>query len=193
MDWGKVAKTVLGAGAPILGGVLGGPLGAAAGAMVGKAFGLSEAEAADPANVLKSLTLDPAAAVKLREIESNERIELERLAVESMRITAQTDLESDKAFLADRQGARVRQVDSERATGRRDYNLYILAWTIVVGFFGLCWALMVYPLPEGQNEAVFLLFGGLISGFTGVVQYFFGSSKGSYDKTALIAKQQGHG
>ena len=47
--------------------------------------------------------------------------------------------------------------------------------------------LMQYKLSEGSNEVVFMLFGALATGFGTVLQYFFGSSKSSSDKTQLMA------
>ena len=38
-----------------------------------------------------------------------------------------------------------------------------------------------------SNAVVNLLFGGLVSGFATVLGYFFGSSKGSAEKNALLA------
>jgi hypothetical protein len=43
MDWGDLARTVIGLGAPLLGQALGGPLGAAAGHLLAQALGASEA------------------------------------------------------------------------------------------------------------------------------------------------------
>ena len=97
--------------------------------------------------------------------------------------------ENDKVFIADIQNARQRQVELAKATGKKDYNLYILAWTVILGFFILCALLMKVTLPEGQNEVVFMLFGALASGFGQVLQYFFGSSKSSADKTVLMANK----
>jgi hypothetical protein len=37
------------------------------------------------------------------------------------------------------------------------------------------------------SPAVYMLFGALSAGFGSVMQYFFGSSKGSADKTQLMA------
>jgi hypothetical protein len=38
-----------------------------------------------------------------------------------------------------------------------------------------------------DNALVMLLIGALISGFTQVLSYFFGSSKGSSDKTKMMS------
>jgi phage tail tape-measure protein len=65
MDWGDLAKQVIGLGAPLLGTALGGPLGGAAGEILAKALG---SEAPTPAAVQASMpSADPA---KLAEAES---------------------------------------------------------------------------------------------------------------------------
>ena len=46
---------------------------------------------------------------------------------------------------------------------------------------------MNIPLPDGSSDVVFMLFGALVTGFGTVLQYFFGSSKSSTDKTSLLA------
>lgn len=177
MEWKEVGLAVK-KFAPLLGTVLGGPAGGAVGGAVSllcSAFGL-EADAPDPAQVLAQIQMDPQWQVKLAEIEASNRIELSRLA-----------LEQDRAYLADRQGARAADVEKTRATGQRDWAMYLLAGIVVAGFFGLTWRMMSHALPEGSNEAVFMLFGGLNTSFASVIGYFFGSSKGSSDKTMILA------
>jgi len=90
--------------------------------------------------------------------------------------------------LKDVQNAREREVRIVEATGEKDHFLYFLAMLVVTGFFALCGLLMWRPLPQGSIQAVYLLFGGLVSGFGAVLQYFFGSSKSSREKTKLLAK-----
>jgi len=80
-----------------------------------------------------------------------------------------------------------------QATGNKDVNLYVLAWVVVGGFFVLTGMLMLIPELEGRtnNAMVNILFGGLVSGFATVLGYFFGSSKGSTDKTQLLSVNGG--
>jgi hypothetical protein len=68
--------------------------------------------------------------------------------------------------------------------------MYLLATIIVVGFFILLVFLILYPLQKDSTGVIFMLFGALSAAFGAVVQYFFGSSKGSADKTDLIARAQ---
>jgi hypothetical protein len=184
MDWKDIAGTVTKA-APMLGTLLGGPVGGAIGgviALIGSAFGLSPAETT-PDKINSLLATDPAAAVKLAEIEANNKIELQKLILEQDRLM----LQHRQAEFSDTASARDREKEVVKATGKVDINLYLLAWTIVLGFFGLTALLMYIKLPAGQTEVIFMLFGGLVSGFSTVLGYFFGSSRGSLMKSQIIA------
>lgn len=139
--------------------------GAVAEKVVGIAKNLTGLE--DPEEAVKAVQLDPALQIRLREIA----------------------LEEINAFLADRQDARKREIEIVKSTGKRDYFLYGLAALVVLGYFALCGILMRYPLPAGSNEVVFMLFGGLAAGFGSVLQYFFGSSKSSADKTQMLTQK----
>jgi len=184
MDWKDVAGTVAKA-APILGTILGGPVGGAIGgvvAMLSSAFGLTP-EQTTPDKINQLLVSDPSAAIKLAEIEAANKIELQKLVIEMERL----ELQRQQAEFADTDSARAREKAVVAATGKIDLNLYVLSWVIVLGFFGLTGMLMKIPLPAGQNEVVFMLFGGLVSAFSTVIGYFFGSSRGSQLKTQALA------
>lgn len=101
----------------------------------------------------------------------------------------QLSLEAERIRLADVQSARQREIEVIKATGKIDVNLYILTWTIVVLFFGLCGLLMAVPIPAASGQVIFVLFGAIASAFGTVIQYFYGSSKSSGDKTSLMALQ----
>jgi len=178
MTWKDIGDFVK-KGAPLLGSVIGGPAGGAIGALVSSAFGEGE-----PDKLLAKLQGDPEAMTKLKELELKHRERLEELNLEAARI----ELEESKAYLADTQSARQREAAIVQATGKKDVNLYVLAWVVVGGFFVLTGMLMLIPELDGRtnNAMVNILFGGLVSGFATVLGYFFGSSKGSTDKTQLI-------
>ena len=69
----------------------------------------------------------------------------------------------------------------------KEINISIIAYLVIGGFFTLLGIMIFTPLPEGSSDAIFLLFGALASGFGAVVNYFFGSSKSSNDKTKLMS------
>ena len=67
--------------------------------------------------------------------------------------------------------------------------MYVLGALITIGFFVLLGLLIFKGVPDENKEVLYLVIGALISSFTGVVQFFFGSSKGSKDKTKHLIKQ----
>ncbi len=75
---GSLKKLLIKLGAPLLGTVVGGPAGAVIGEMIAAKFGVDPEQ---PDALEKAIQADPDAAVKLKKIESNHQVELERLAV----------------------------------------------------------------------------------------------------------------
>jgi hypothetical protein len=74
----------------------------------------------------------------------------------------------------------------------KNLNAYILAWLIILGFFTLTVYLLHLVHTGGQIKdttgSVFMLLGTVSTAFGIVVQYFFGSTKGSADKTAAMVE-----
>lgn len=101
MNWKDIAG-VVGKAAPIVGGILGGPAGSAVGALVATALGTD----ATPDAVSAALLNNPDAAVKLRELEVNSRIQLQQLAVAAEQNRLQAAAAQYAAEAADRDSAR---------------------------------------------------------------------------------------
>ena len=179
MSWKDVGNSLLKSGLPLLGGLLGGPAGAlgakAAVSLISSALDL-EPEKATPDDVLEMIQANPESIIHLKEVEMAHKERLQTLL-----------LEEKELELKDVADARARERAIVEATGKKDVNLYILAWTVIGGFFGLCGILTFVSIPQGSSQIVYLLFGGLVVGFSQVLSYFFGSSKGSSDKTKLLA------
>ncbi len=177
MEWKDVGEAVK-KYAPMLGTALAGPAGGAAGTAVSLllgAFGLGDETKPDEA--LAAIQANPDMALKLRELEDKHQESLAQLAFQAL-----------QAQLSDVQNARSREVEITKATGKRDVNLYILAWVVVVGFFLLTGMMLYANVPQGNIGPVNILFGALVSGFCMVLGYFFGSSQSSDLKTKLMAK-----
>lgn len=177
----KEIATQIGQWAPAIGTALAGftggisaPIGIALGAL-SKVFGLPEDS--KPEEILNAIVADPEARLKIMQAENEFNLKTAELRIKELDM-----------LLDDTQDARKMRIEHEQVTGRGDLNLYILAWVVVTGFFGLILALLNIELPKDQNGVVFMLFGSLATGFGQVLQFFFGSSKGSYDKTALLAR-----
>jgi len=179
MDWKSLGSQLFKKGLPLLGGLLGGPAGALGGkaavSLISSALGLKEEEAT-PDKVFELIQADPKALAELQKAEMAHKERLQELLLEERKLEVQ-----------DIANARTREMAVVEATGKKDYNLYVLAWIVIAGFFALCGVLMKVTIPEGSSEVVFILFGGLVAGFTQIISYFFGSSKSSTDKTKLLA------
>jgi len=187
MDWKEVGGKIADF-APLLGSILGGPVGGAAGGLVkilAAELGLKPEEAT-PDSIMQVIQTDPSAVLKFKEFELNNKLELQKLV-----------LEQDKMYLQDRQDARNKEKAIVQVIGKKDSNLYVLAYAYTGGFFVTIIIMMILMLA-GKFPAVvpqfviFLLgnlFGTLSAGVGAVMQYFFGSSKGSADKTATMVQQ----
>lgn len=73
---------------------------------------------------------------------------------------------------------------------------YVLAYAVVVAYFSVTLALLYLsfsPTPmQDSTGSVFMLLGGLSSALGMVMMYFFGSTRGSADKTeAIISAAKG--
>lgn len=167
--------------APMIGALLG-PGGAAAGMVIKMAAAALGVEPT-PEAIEAQIASNPDALLKFKELEATHKIEWEKLLIEKERIRLQ-----------DVQSARQRQTESERATGKRDMNLYALAWLGVLGYLSLIIYLIAVGLPKMTPELA-LMVGNLIgivgAKYSGIFDYFFGSSQGSAHKTAIMESQRG--
>ena len=180
MNWKDVGQKIAGF-APLLGSVVSDyvPYGTIPGGIISaiaRALGAADETPNDIADALDGMQTDEA-RIKLIEIQTTHEAELQRISLEQLRVQ-----------LADVQNARNREVKGTEATGKRDVNLYVLAWVMVAGFFVVIGLLMVIGLPETGDNAVMLLFGSLAASVGQIVNYFFGSSRSSAEKTVLMAK-----
>jgi len=167
-------------GLPLLGAVAGGPAGIA-GAIIGNIAGELGLESSDEDQIIKHIESNPDTVFKLKKLEADSKAELKRLNLQG----AEIKLKEEQAFLDDKQDARSRETDFIKATGGRDWSQTILAWIIVGGFFGALFAFIGGVNPAG-NEILLVLTGTMAAKFGSVVDYFFGSSKGSSDKNKMI-------
>jgi len=142
----------------------------------------AEKTAEQVVGIAQAVTGEPDPETALKKIQQNPELQLKFQSDTNRHIETM-----EQMHLEDRAGAREREKAIVSRTGKKDVNLYVLAWSVIAGFFALCFALMKWPLPTGQNQVVFMLFGSLATGFGTVLQYFFGSSKSSVDKTDIIS------
>ena len=185
MEWKEIGRSLVSQGAPVLGGLLGGPAGATAGKIVAGLFG---SDPDSPEEVMNAIAANPAAMQKIKEYEAKHEEELQRLQIR------ETEL-----FLSDLDSARKREIETTKATGKKDKDLYRMAYIVIGSFFAITlYLLYAIATAEKGNTAVdalkehplaMIIIGALISGFTQVLSYFFGSSKGSSEKNKMMIPQ----
>ena len=93
----------------------------------------------------------------------------------------------DQALLADRQDVRGMRLKLAEL-GRTDWMMYAVGGLVLGGFVATVLAAFFAVLDAEQRYLVFSL-AGLLGGMAGqVVGYFFGSSRGSAEKTRLMTR-----
>ena len=182
MDFGELGKMIADK-APLIGTALGSlvlpgagsAVGTLAGNLIKKYFGTVTDDSEKLAEIVQQ---DPQAAAKLMLAEYEFKLEFKKL-----------DLEEQKAFLADVQGARQREVEITKVTGKRDALQFCLAIFGVSAPVFLIIYLIKWGMPTMSAEMAFLVGGfiGIIIGeYKTIFGYFFGSSRGSAEKTNLL-------
>ena len=174
MDFKKLGKKLAGEGLPLIATAFGGPAAGSVAKMVTNALGLSEDASED--EIIQHMESNPDAVIKLKELQLNHEAELKRLGIKE-----------SEMYLIDTQDARKAQIEREKQTGKTDINLYVLAWVNVIGFFAVVIVLMFADIEGEANNILYMLLGVLATCFAKVNSYFFGSSQGSKDKTAMLA------
>ena len=167
MDW-KDVGTCVAKVAPVLGAALGGPVGAiagAAGTLVSSFLGVES----EPEAVAAALQ-DPESLLRLKELEAEEQRQL--IGWQKAQLEAE---------LMNVQGARAREVELAKAGHGGAWVTGAVALVVIVGFF---WMLSKVVEASDVSEPALLLLGSLGTAFGAVVNYYLGSSLGSYRKDA---------
>ncbi|MBN9594470.1 MAG: hypothetical protein J0G36_03865 [Afipia sp.] len=149
MDWGDLAKQVIGLGAPILGAALGGPLGGAAGRILAEAVGATDAT---PEAVGKALTTSGTGQI----------MQAENIWAEAVRAEA----DAVRGSVAETQATIRAELGSEDALQRWWRPLYALELTFECGAL---WVVLVHEFWTGDMTAINALIGatGLLVSYWG--------------------------
>ena len=158
---------------------LGGPLGTMAAKTVGTALGINIPDTSED-GITKAITdaqiKDPNALIKIQQAEHDFQLQMEKLGLDSIE-------KLEKIASDDRVNARAREI------AVKDKIPAIMAITVTAGFFGLL-ALMVFRnIPMDSQVIINVMVGSLGTAWVGIVNYYFGSSSGSVQKTAIMADQ----
>lgn len=155
--------------APSLARALGGPLAGAAVEQLSRAiFGDAAVDEEALADALAAATPEQLLAIK--KAEQDFQLALRRAGIEELRIDA-----------ADRASARERQIKMN------DWTPSVLGAFVILGFFAVLGFMVAKKLPAGAETEFSIMLGALATMTAAVVNYFFGSSAGSREKTRLIA------
>lgn len=163
MDW---LKSVL----PTIATALGGPLAGVAVNFVADKLGIEER------------TVDAVKAA-ISGATPEQLVQMKAIDADLSKYFAGLDIKLEEIAAADRGSARERESKTgDSATPRW------LAFFITAGFFGVLGWLLVVGKPAEGGDALLVMLGALGGAWASVVAYYFGSTKGSAEKTALLAK-----
>jgi len=154
----------------MLGTALGGPFGGIAAGFIAEKLGLEgkTVDAVTKALTDNKMTADQVTAIRLAEIDFT-------------KFLAQNEITKDQLDTQNTADARAMQIAVKSRTPD------ILAVIIVTGFFGILIAMMMGLLTASDQQALLILLGSLSAGFGAVLNFFFGSSRGSQNKDVLLA------
>ena len=165
MDW----KSIVGTVAPGLATALGGPLAGMAVSAITRGLGLSDdAGEAEIDMAMRSAT--PETLAKLKEIDAKFKTDMKAL-----------DIDLEKIAAADRDSARSMQ------TTTRSRMPAFIALVALTGFFGILICMIFVTLPAASEAPLQIMLGVLGTLVVGISNFYFGSSQGSKDKTALLS------
>lgn len=91
------------------------------------------------------------------------------------------DIDLEEIHQADRDSARKMQVDTKSLIPG------FLALVIFFGFFSLLACLIYIPIPKDAVSILEIMIGSLSTMVIMIVTFYFGSSKGSQDKTRILS------
>jgi len=164
MNWESLGEKVADF-APLLGSALG-PGGSAIGALIASQFGTKNT----PEAISSHLINNPEAQVKLREVELNNKARLEEIAMLKLR-----------AELEDKHSARSSHGHSKMPA------VLSVALTVLIAI--VVYMLFYIDIPQGSREVLFMFLGVLVKAWDNSLQYWFGTTRSSADKTKLINRQ----
>jgi hypothetical protein len=156
---------------------LAGPYGAIASKLLAPILGVKPNSSDDDyAAALAKATPEQIEAIK--QAEQQYQLQMKQLDIQSVE-------DMEKIAADDRASARNREVELAKA-GARDRTNMILAFTITIGFFATLWFVFVHGVRPEVHDVAIGMVATLGTAWIGVVTYYFGSSKGSDDKTRII-------
>lgn len=163
MDW---LKTL----APLLGTALGGPLGGAAASFIADKLGVSEKTVEAVSKVLNDGKLTPEQIVSVKQAE-----------IEFQKFLKSNNIKLEEIHAADRDSAR----DLLKTT--RSYVPATLTFGITAGYFVVLIGMMLKWFQVSDSQVMLIMLGQLGTAWGVTIAFWFGTTKGSADKTEMLA------
>ncbi|EMC3686546.1 hypothetical protein VDN59_001930 [Vibrio cholerae] len=136
--WDKI-KSLIGGAAPLVGSLIGGPAGGTVGMLIADALGVENTPDAIEAELLRN----PDALLKIKQMESDERIRLRELSYQQ----AEIESAERKLVITEQHKLMVAELNSDDAYVRRWRPTFgyavCLAWTSL--FFGIAGLMLFHP------------------------------------------------
>ena len=159
--------------APTIATAIGGPVaGMATKALSNALFGHQDAPDDEIQAALLNATPEQLSTIK--KIDADFKAKMKELDIDLERIASQ-----------DRDSARNMQIHTN------DWIPRVLALLITVGFFGILVWMLTKGMPATGTEALLMMLGALGTAWTGVVNFYYGSSAGSKAKTDAMSELRG--
>ena len=169
MDLSKIGN-LLGQLAPTIATAIGGPIAGMAVKALAGALGLSQdASSEDVETALINATPEQLAAIK--KVDADFKVQMKEL-----------DIDLEKIAAGDRDSARNMQMHTN------DWIPLAMAIMVTFGFFGILTWLLTKGVPPTGSETLIYMLGALGTAWTGIVQFYFGSSAGSKAKTDALVQ-----
>lgn len=181
MNWSDIGS-IVGRAAPMVGTLLGGPAGAAVGALVASALNVPN----DPESVNAVLAGNPDALVRVQELQTNARVQLQQLAVTAENNRLQAEGAQFAAEAADRDSARQLAAKQPNDIIRPAITIILLvgALSILVCIFtGVGLEALQNPVAA---STISLLIGLWFSELKQTLGFYFGMTKESQKQSAVI-------
>lgn len=169
MDWKALLATV----SPWIGTAVGGPLGTMAVTAAADALGLSDKTEASIKAALAGAS--PEQMLALKQADNDFAAKMQALGFENMEAMAKLQNE-------DRDSARNREIQVKDRTPK------ILAYLITAGFFGMLVAMLFNAIPDQNRDILNIMLGALGTTWSSVTSYYYGSTRGSEVKSAMLAQ-----
>lgn len=167
MNFGIQALQVLRTVAPTLALAVGGPFGPLAAAALSAVLGTAPGDSKAAETALLGATPDQLLALK--KAEQDFQVQMKSLEISEEKLTFDDD-------------ASARQ----REEVVKDNTPKVLAYAVTVGFFGTLGYLLSFGKPPG-GDVILVMLGALGTAWTGIIQYYFGSSAGQDKQRQTIA------